>query len=134
MIDVSAALQRMREAMPTWPRERSVKIAEELSATLAGHLNWDDGAGEDWAQVIGPVGVLALVGVRWPVTIVLERDLDLVRMLIPDDVACVTVSAMDEPELIASKESLFETFGERARSSALSTSGFSATDLWFATV
>lgn len=134
MIDISPLLHTMCVAESTWHQERSVDVAETVSAALAGRISWDNAAGEDWIQVMGKNGVIAFVGVRWPVVIMLERDVSRLRSMVPDDVAYLAVGDMDEPELIASKESLFETFGDRARSAALAPGGFSAKDLWFATV
>lgn len=64
----------------------------------------------------------------------IKSDIHVLGSLVPDGVGYVAVSDMDEPELYASVESLFGAFGERARSAALTPSGFSATDLRFATV
>jgi hypothetical protein len=132
--DISDIIRAMATAPATWNRERGLRIAQAFSSQLNAPVAWDEGAGEDWAQIAVDTGVRVLVGIRWPVVVVLEPDLPRLRAQIPDDVACVVVSDMDEPELSASEESLFTTFGDRARSAALTSGGFSATDLWFATV
>lgn len=134
MTDLTDVVHAMAATLASWSRERGLRLAQALGARLEAPVSWDEAAGEDWGQVVVEATVRVLVGIRWPIVVVLEWDAPRLHALIPDDVACVVVSDMDEPELCASEESLFATFGDRARSAALTPGGFSATDLWFATV
>lgn len=134
MTDVTDIIREMASAPRTGGQERGRQLARALGTELAARVVWDECAGEDWAQVVNDKGVRAIVGMRWPIVIVLDRDLPRLRALIPGGTACIAVTDMEEPELSASKESLIEAFGDRAGSISLSAPEFSAIDLWFATV
>jgi len=134
MTDITDIVHGLADAPARWSQERGAQVAQAFSRHLGLTVSWDEDAGEDWARVIDDRRVRVFVGIRWPVVMVLEPDLSRLQALIPDDVACLVVTDMDERELSASEDSLFAAFGQRAHSAALTPGAFSATDLWFATV
>lgn len=134
MTDITDLIERIPILSANWSQDRGILVAQELVSHVNATISWDPDAGEDWAQIIIDGRARALIGIRWPVIILLERDVQRFGPHVPEICLRVVVTDLDEPELTASEEALTRTFGDRAQSAALRPSHFSAMDLWFATV
>jgi hypothetical protein len=108
-----------------------VNVAGGLSGA---RLDWDEGAGEEWARIADTHGIVALIHLHVPLALVAANhadELDLAKHLPTYSIA--TVANMDAPILSAHHDDL-ETLAGRKVSSAIDPEEFSANDLWWVTV
>jgi hypothetical protein len=97
-------------------------------------VDWDLGAGEDWAMVFVDGDLASRVYMQAPVVIVLRRFAGAVTDSLKSVAEVVVIDDWDADELCASTEALDAAFPGRRLGEDLDVRAFSAGDLWFYTV
>lgn len=132
MINIDADLARAWEAASDWSIEAARATADSLARSAFAKIDWDDGAGEQWLRVLDDHQVVALVSARLPL-VIFEGPGTAVSG-IPGKITVIHVGDLDGAEIAASEEMLTSVFGSADRFHVLDTEGFSANELWYATV
>lgn len=132
MINIDADLQRAASGAASWSPKAARGVAERLVRTSSFKIDWDEGAGELWLRILDGRKVTSLVSVALPLAIVEGPANDLTDDM--RDVIIISVDDLDEIELSCSPAVLGEVFGSLERFKVIDPSGFSANDLWYATV
>jgi hypothetical protein len=112
-----------------WSEADAAALLADARASLPGiTVDWDQGAGEYWARCIRDGRVVAFVGMKWPLVILLASAGDA-----PDawrgSVEVLLVEAMDASTLRADSEVLRQFAVRQPQSSAFNPKAFSAEDL-----
>ncbi len=117
-----------------WQQDCAKGVLQELSERLPGlAVDWDEGAGEDWALFLIDNQVSAFLWMRGPLAMVSAGSENVIATLEAKHIAVVQVPDMDESCLCCEK-SVVTQFAGRAVSDAIDYRGFSASDLWWVTV
>jgi hypothetical protein len=119
-------------AAANWTTGSALETANDLKPQPSSRVDWDEGAGESWARVIDKRRVVGMVSTKLPIVFI-EKALDM-RSIDVKSISVVQVCDMESIELSAQLSSLEQAFGESSRFHMLSSAGFSADDLWYATV
>ncbi len=101
-----------------------------LASALGGDIDWDPGAGEEWARVLVQGEVVLAVHLRSGLVLVREAHRAVVGTLLDGHVAVVEVPDFDATCLAAEPPALL-SFAGRTVEPALDPRGFSALDLWY---
>lgn len=134
MIDITPVLDSFISSRPGWQPELSVQVASAIARELVTHLNWDEGAGEDWARVLLKHQAGVMIFMAGPL-VVASLDVAQRVTMVTGDVPVVTVPALDTAVLSCKAETLRAAFGDRVwNHPALDAERFSADELWFCTV
>jgi hypothetical protein len=131
MIDLSKPLGEVLLSAP-WTADAALDVATCLiqdSDMIA--LDWDREAGENWLSLIAEQSRIAMVSSTWPLLILAEGAETRLK-LERSTVTVVPVPSFDADVLICDVEILVAAFD--VTTSVLEQSGFSANDLWFATI
>ncbi|MFL6074710.1 MAG: hypothetical protein ACJ73S_15045 [Mycobacteriales bacterium] len=105
-------------------------LAGSAAATVA--VDWDEAAGEAWGRLVLEGDVVALVSAKLPLMFVAGKVGSLLGSM--EGLVTVEVPALDAPVLQAGLDVLSGLFGSGERFHLLDPEGFSANDLWYATV
>lgn len=135
-IDITAKLQLAQET-GTWSKEAFHDLLGQLAGALAGgRLDWDHEAGEDWGRILVRDEVVALLWHRGKFAFVGLRHANVLsRVLREYSVQSEVVDDWDEPRFKIDRLSpLLQSPGRGQVSDAFDPAGFSANDLWWATV
>lgn len=136
MSDISAQLMAIAPVKRDRMSSASSHLLEGVTAAVGGRINWDSGAGEDWATVM--VGEQTSVQVYMQGSLVLtpRPHLPAIRAAVGPSAIIVDVSDMDVAELSASREALAAAFDLHLNGThgELNPDSFSANDLWFWTI
>lgn len=134
MIDVTSQLAVAVINRVGWSPERALDSARTISSQVRGDLDWDQDAGEEWVRVLLGVRVVALVSIVIPFGFILKAS-NANADFSASSLELVSVPDMDAPVLTCTPDALVAALGERTVSSpAVDVDGFSAEELWFATV
>jgi hypothetical protein len=98
--------------------------------------DWDDGAGEDWAQVFSMGAFVAMIWRRGPLVIALDRLLaSLITWFKQNDLDVLLVPSFEEPLCRLSRSAVSIVLpGTTWPESDVSLDGMSILDLWWTTV
>lgn len=132
MISIDADLQRAASGATTWSSKAAHDVAAKLAQEERANIDWDDGAGERWLRIVNTSHASALISIVLPLVLVerrASRSADSIQ-----SVTKVFVDDLDSVELSCSPEVLAEVFGSPERFNVIDPAGFSANDLWYATV
>lgn len=134
MMDITATIEAFTVAKRDWRPERSVQLAGAIAGRLGSQLEWDDGAGEDWARVLAGGRVVVLVCMLGPLLIV-TGDIAADVAGIAAKLLVISVPSIDDEILECQGESLRAAFGEQGWDETdFDMTCFSAGDLWYMTV
>jgi hypothetical protein len=135
MTDITRAAESLAAGRPGWRPERGTDVGHQLAGRVAGELEWDDGAGENWSRVIvNRQAAVALIYMRGPLLIVLARIAAEVAD-ITTEWPTIVVPALDDEILSCDPQVLRTAFGDQVTHETLvNAERFSASDLWYATV
>jgi len=131
MEDLTDLMKRVGQVR-TWSRNTSLKIATAYAAQLSAELDWDDGAGEDWARLLDDDQVLAII--------CMDRPLIFTFHDVPPynaEVAalhCVQVDDIDDVNFSCDLGTLMAVFPVGFPMDDWDSDAFSAGDLWWATI
>jgi hypothetical protein len=131
-MNIEHILEDSFRASSSWSAEVALDVAHALESKSSSAVDWDCGAGEEWARVVEGDRAVALVSTAFPLAIV-ERSRDY-GQLAEKNVSIIAVESLDSAELACSDTILQTVFGDSARLHSLDPSHFSAHDLWYATV
>jgi len=95
-------------------------------------VDWDEGAGEGWLRVLADAHLVALVSTKLPFVFLQASTSEVADSV--EGVTVVAVSDFYDVQLSCSLAILGEIFGASPRFRSLDPDGFSANDLWYATV
>lgn len=132
MINIDTMLRRAVSGESRWTAGTANAVAEGLARKAFAKVDWDDESGEQWLRILDGDRVSALVSAKVP--LIITRKSGFSDTGTPEEVAEVCVNDFDANELSASLEALTEVFGSPERFHILDPAGFSANDLWYATV
>jgi hypothetical protein len=105
-----------------------------VAGPYEARVDWDLGAGEDWAMVFVDGDLASRVYMQAPVVIVLRKFAAAVADSVRSMAEVVVIDDWDADELRASTEALDAAFPDRRLAEDLDVRAFSAGDLWFYTV
>ncbi|GIH05594.1 hypothetical protein Rhe02_36610 [Rhizocola hellebori] len=132
MIDANVALRVAQAHAKSWTVSAALEVSRDLKRSTAATLDFDSGAGETWIRIIDQGRVIALISTVIPVAFV---ETNFSNTDVRNEFATtIGVPDMDSPCLCACRETLSDAFGESSRLDSIDLNGFSAHDLWFATV
>jgi len=130
--DVSTLLEAAMSR--SWSVAQATALLGIMSASMPGtEVDWDEGAGEYWARCIDGGRVVAFVGMKWPLVILLARRSGVAKTW-GQDVELLLVDDMDAPSLRADQDTLERFSVRQAQPSAFNGNAFSAEDLVWLTV
>lgn len=133
MIDIEGVLlEAARAKTQDWTRYEAISVAKGISESLDGILDWDAGAGEQWARIIVAGRVVSIVSITLP--LVISQTSVPHSWSTPIRWTHLVVPSMEEPILTGRIPVLDDVFGTSSRLEVLDPSGFSADDLWYSTV
>lgn len=133
MMDVSRQIRAYASAKNGWLLSRSMELAQVIARYVKGRVDWDEGAGESWCQVVVDRKTFAFVSMAGPLILMLSAG-QVSSSSFPD-VEVITLPTLDRPVLTASRQVLEEAFGvEVLTAAAFDAKQFSAEELWFVTV
>lgn len=132
MINIDEHLLKAREVAGSWTAATATEVAQAIGRRCEAVIDWDEGAGESWVRLVIGRAVVAYVSTVLPLAII-ERRLAETGELDPK-VHSIVVGAMADPELSSSEAAVEIAFGQSSRLDMLNRDGFSADDLWYATV
>ncbi|MEV4324294.1 hypothetical protein AB0J37_18840 [Microbispora rosea] len=133
MIDISQPLTLAHRSQ-SWTIAAAVEAAATVASHVRGEVDWDEGAGEEWARVILEGESIFMISMAMPFAI---ASLSVPEDAIQNDlIQVVWVPSLGSPVLTCDPEALEAGFGDlKSRSSvSLAIGGFSAKDLWYITV
>ncbi len=134
MIDVTSQLVVSELRRVDWSPDRALDGARAVSARVRGYTDWDEDAGEGWIRILVGTEVLALVSVAVPIGFIREKSNEGLDLSM-SGLDLIAVPHIDARVLTCTRDAIAEAFGESAASClALDVRGFSAEELWFATV
>lgn len=71
MVDLTPFLLKAAQQDTNWSKNNLLHTLNQVVQTVPGAIiDWDEGAGEDWASILGPNRVLAIVRVDIPLAII----------------------------------------------------------------
>ncbi|KJY38932.1 hypothetical protein VR46_29195 [Streptomyces sp. NRRL S-444] len=133
MIDISESLRRLSRDPASWSEAAATTFATSLAHSCKAFVDWDADADEAWISILIQDGRAAMVSTKLPLVIALDK--------IPVDATdstcgrtTISVPSFDAPVLYCDSSVLDVAFDGENGLRTLSTEGFSANDLWFATV
>lgn len=132
MMSIDESLQRAASTAATWSSTAAWQIASSLALSFETEVEWDEGAGEEWLRVLAGSRLVALVSIKLPFVFIKRSVNELTGS--SQNVVFVAVADFDDVELSCSSAVLAEVFGGTKRLGVLDPDGFSANDLWYATV
>lgn len=110
-------------------------LVHRINDAVSGRIDWDLGAGENWASIIVGDDLAAYVYALAPLILCLDPYAPAVQSHSRSGTCVVVVSDIDSEELCASEESLLALFGrDFAEREDLVPEHFAASDLWFSTI
>jgi hypothetical protein len=139
LTDISAPLHAAASTRQGWgANEVWEALAAFRSASDGRKIDWDDDAGEQWGRVLANNGVVALVSAQLALTI-LRSDVAAPSTGAAAAAVSITVADFDAIELRADRGVLVTAFPDIADvmsgdKALIDPDGFSAQDLWYATV
>lgn len=118
-----------------WDPSRFKSLLEaSVRAIDRSSVDWDSGAGEEWARVVVGTQVAALLWSRVPFAFTgLKYAKALVPVMASYAVQCEVLADWDAVEFVVDL-SVVESIAGRCVASAFDSRGFSANDLWWATI
>lgn len=132
MIRIENRLILARKAATGWGVARANEFARGLKFQSSAVMDWDEGAGESWVRLIVDDAVVAYISVILPLVILCRGAM---RLGEPDPrVQEIVVETMENRELSTAKSALEAAFGASPRLDTFDAEGFSADELWYATV
>ncbi len=134
-IDITRKLESARRD-PAWTKELFRQLLEKVAAAMAGSsIDWDGQAGEEWGRVLlgGEVVVLLWLEGGFAFLNVSYADV-LSQMLGSHSVQFEVVDDWEEARYKGDRASLLRLSGRGQLSETFDPAGFSANDLWWATV
>jgi hypothetical protein len=132
VISIEKSLERAVLAAAGWSSRAAREAAAALTSSSAATVDWDEGAGECWVRLIIGPRVVALFSVTLPFVLIQQNIGELKEL--GRDMIVVAIDDFDKIQLSCSRETLNEAFGSSDRFGLLDPQGFSANDLWYATV
>lgn len=134
-IDITAKLESAHET-GSWSKGVFRDLLDELAGVLAGgSADWDYEAGEEWGRILVGGEVVALLWLRGAFAFLgLSHADSLSRALQAYPVQFEVVDDWDEARYKIDRLSLPRLSGRGQISDAFDPAGFSANDLWWATV
>jgi hypothetical protein len=134
MIDVTPTIESFAARKPGWRQERGRELGQEIASRLDGWLDWDRGAGEDWARVLVDDEDAVLICMLGPLLIVTGDNAAAVAD-ITAELPVITVPSVHDEILACDPQTLRAAFGDRVwNNPRLNAERFSAGELWFTTV
>ncbi|MCP4548383.1 MAG: hypothetical protein GY835_18130 [bacterium] len=134
-IDITKKLELAQEA-GNWNKGVFHDVLDKLAgAPAGGSIDWDYEAGEEWGRILvgGEVGALLWLRGAFAFLGLSHADV-LSRVLQEYPVQFEVVDDWDEARYRIDRLSLLRLSGRGQVSEAFDTAGFSANDLWWATV
>ena len=134
-IDITAKLELAQET-GNWNKGLFQDLLDKLAGALTdGSADWDYEAGEDWGRILVGGEVVALLWLRGAFAFLGLSQADVLsRVLQEHPVQFEVVDDWDEARYRIDRLSLLRISGRGQVSEAFDPSGFSANDLWWATV
>jgi hypothetical protein len=119
-------------------RHDLARLLEALAPDLAKHglrVDWDPGAGEDWAQVMDGKRFVGIIWRRGPLAIVLSELPPAALSSIQDNgVELISVHSFDDPAFQLDASAVPVLRGSAPWPEGVSLDAMSIQDLWWATV
>lgn len=133
--DITPKLESAQRA-GEWSREGFLDLLDSLSGALkSGSVDWDHAAGEEWGRVLLGGEVVALLWHRGTFGFVTRKNAGaLAEALREHSVQFEIVEDWDDVQYKIDPGFLLRASGRGQISSAFNPAGFSANDLWWATV
>ncbi len=133
MDDLTDVLLQAKSNATPWSEEKLLSTASRIQQACGGRLDWDRGAGEDWACILADVAI-AILRVDFPLVIALAYKShriwdDLQR----DGLSVFQASGFHNPEYRIDPAKVASIFS-RERWDVLDTERLSIADLWWATI
>lgn len=117
-----------------WNLERARRVLQRLAVQTEGAtVDWDEGAGENWARVLVGTRVRAFVWMKGRLVIAAAVPEDVVAELHRERIVVLQVPDMDS-ECFCADRSAITGFAGRPISEALNEAQFSAEELVWATL
>lgn len=133
--DITAMLESARET-GSWSKGVFRRVLDKLAEALAGgSVDWDREAGEEWGRILVGGEVIALVWLRGAFAFLGLSHTDALSRVLQDyPVQYEVVDDWAEAKYRIDGESLLRLTGRDQISEAFDAGGFSANDLWWATI
>ena len=135
MIDITGQVSGAAEQAADWSAERGLAALEKVAERNLGQIEWDSGAGEDWAAFLVEDGLTTIVHLALPLAVTSEpghvevlRDAGVHEVVVVPDFAEGTLRC----DASALGRAFFDD-GDGWRAD-LDPEGISARDLWAMTV
>lgn len=122
----SLLLSALANADP-WSAAQAEKLARDRAAMAGLSVDWDRDSPESWIRLMGQDEPVAYLYVGLPIVLATEH------FGWPDPVVAVKLDSLDAALMTAAEVLMAAAFGH-AVLTGLQTTGFSADDLWYATV
>ncbi|TDO47155.1 hypothetical protein EV643_10946 [Kribbella sp. VKM Ac-2527] len=134
MIDLTQALTDLvlSGAVESWSEAQVADRLTDFTAALGGQIDWDDAAGEKWAQIEGHDAPLVYLSVHAPLLVLNEELVS--DSFSPEGLTIVRVPSMHASVLTCDREVLRQFFGVEDFTSEFDDSRFSFSDLYYQTV
>lgn len=132
MMNIDANLRHAASGAGSWSAEAALEAAARLARDTSAEVDWDKGAGERWLRIVGGRHVSALVSVILPLALIETTVISPGDSI--QDVIQIFVEDLDGVELSCSPAVLAEVFDLPGQMDVPDPAGFSANDLWYATV
>lgn len=134
-IDITAKLESAQE-IGHWNKGVFRDLLDKFAGVLAGsEPDWDHAAGEEWGRILVGGEVVALLWLRGAFAFLGLSHADvLTRLLQEYSVQFEVVEDWDQPGYRIDRVSLLRLSGRDQLPEAFDPEGFSANDLWWATV
>jgi hypothetical protein len=132
MIDISGVVTSVTNGSDGWAPERAVDAASQLAEAVHASVDWDRDAGEGWISLLRGGRRVAMLSAVYPIAFVAgEASID-VQSIEQFGIGIVRVESFDDEVLVCDPAVLSAAFA--VTEANLPRSGFSANDLWFATI
>ena len=136
LIDVTDVFARAIMDRKAWTVDRVARILDALLLAVPdAEVDWDRGAGEDWARVLRDGAVVALVHAHRPLAVVAAEHAEAAApWLAPEDATLLVASDLDERVYRIDEAMLTRFVSGQVVPRSFDSSRFSINELWWATV
>lgn len=139
MIDISSALVTSAQTQRSRFSAESAAVLTRVTTAVSGQVDWDPGAGENWAIIRIATELVAFLCMPMPLALVAADYASAIQQAAPE-LTIVSLDNLTDNALRASEDALaafgllVEVDGERIEPDLFDPEHFSAEDLWFCTI
>src|SRR5688500_3241869 len=97
-LDITSCITRALRDRSRWSADAAGRLTQSISELVSGEVDWDRGAGEDWARVLVAENVVCTIAIPVPLGLVLSRQGPAISGILRDHgVVVIEFDEWDEP-------------------------------------